>query len=161
VTWIPREEHAKHCQQARFGMFYDNGTPEGGAKPLVAALRFLRDYVDAGNLGGKLEVRLAQTPIGAGYLFEGRNALFVGDVAYQSPKLTFNAARPANVLLWWNENTIRLLSTADAMVRLDVNAFAPGIALNRLRLEGRRGQAGFEKNLLVIEALEGETVGIR
>jgi len=31
----------------------------------------------------------------------------------------------------------------------------------RLRLDGRRGQAAFDKNLLVIEALEGEPIVIQ
>ena len=32
--------------------YYDDGTPEGKAKPLAGGLRLLRDYLDAGNTTG-------------------------------------------------------------------------------------------------------------
>lgn len=159
--WIPWEEQEKHVQQARFGVFYDDGSNEAGCKPLGAALRFLRDYLDAGNRQGQIEVRRAVTAIGAGYVFRGRDALFVGDVAYQAPTFSFSAEHPANVLLWWSDDCVRLLSTADAKVRLDVAAFAPRIGARRAGIEGRRRHDAFEGGQLVVETLAGERVTIR
>jgi len=69
---------------------------------------------------------------------------------------------PSNQLCMKTSTEDKQMSTDNisnsATVRLDVSTLAPGISLNRLWLDGWHDQAAFDKSLLMIETLEGETV---
>ena len=134
--WMPPDATSQHVHQGRFGFYYYDGTIEGRPKPICHALRFFRDYADTVEPGGELEVTPGPTRIGTVYRYRGPGALFVGNVTYESPRLRFTAKRPANVMLTWNEDEARVMSTADATAWVRVG----------------------EGEMTRVELLEGETV---
>ncbi len=113
--------------EERFGLYYYDGTVGGRPKPIAAALRFLRDYVDRAGPVGTFEYAEGDTPIGAVYRFEGKNALFVGAMQHESDSLAFRSDTATNVMLLWDNASITLMSTADATVRLRPGVFVNGL----------------------------------
>lgn len=163
--WLPWQRdmpEAKRLQQRRFGMFVYDGTPEGRAKPIAHATRFLRDYVDAHALQGKLALRKADHPTGTAYTFEADGALFVGDRRFTSEGLRFESADPANVMLTWDGCSLRLMSTADARVEIRPSHFVEGLA-SSARVTGAHGgrEESAERGWITLAALEGETLTLR
>ena len=148
--------------EAYFGMYYYDGHPPGleRAKPIVPAVRFLREYVDGGGQGGEIQIVRAANPIGAGYVYRAPHALFVGDDHYRSAGLNFTAEHPANVMLSWKGSELRVMSTADAGITIDPKAFLPGVPAETLRVSGHCGQWKLDRGRIVIEALEGEPLAI-
>lgn len=148
--------------EAYFGMYYYDGHPPGleRAKPIVPAVRFLREYADDGGEGGEIQIVRAANSIGAGYLYRAPNALFVGDGHYESAGLEFRAQHPANVMLRWKGTELRVMSTADAEITIDPKAFLPGVSADTLRVWGKCGQWRVEGGRIVITALEGELLTI-
>ena len=133
---------ATQIYEAYFGLYYYDGNPHGlgHPKPICHAIKFLREYVDQNGPGGTLDIKRAQTPIGTGYLYRAKNALFVGDSAFQSPELEFHSAEPANVMLTWSEDSIKIMSTSDTVVSIDRARLIRGASAGRLRvplLEGK------------------------
>ena len=114
---------AAHLDQGRYGMFWSDGTITPQPKPLVPALRFLRDYAETGGAGGELTLVQAENQTGTGYVFRAAHGLFVGNTRWSGPELQFTAAAPANMLVRWNEEAVTLVSTADATVRVKPMAF--------------------------------------
>lgn len=158
-VWMPADDLAAHIDQGRYGFFWSDGTGALRAKPLVSALRFLRLYVDAGGDRGTLQVIPAPTRIGAGYVFRAPRALFVGNLTGDVPGLRFTATRAANVLLWWDENRLRLLSTADAHLTVDLRALTGDAPAGDLTLTGEASAwqpsgAGFTLDLLESQPVE-------
>jgi hypothetical protein len=132
------------------------------ARALLAVLRFLRDDVDGGGQGGTLTLRPCQElSIGAAYEYRAPNALFLGGPSYQSPALQFTAKHPRNLMLGWDARTLRLLSAADATVRLDPGAFVPSIRVGKAAVAGRVAQSRTEERREVISVVEGEDVRLR
>ncbi len=158
--WIPEDDLARHIDQGRFGFYWSDGTFEGRPKPLVSALRFFRDYVDAGGDRGSLVLHPADTRIGAGYVFRAPNALFVGEVRYQSPDLDFTSRDAANVLLWWDGAVLRLVSTADAKARVRLAAFLPE-SDGEMTVSGSLAGHSRDGEWAELELLEGEEVRLR
>ncbi|MBN2450726.1 MAG: hypothetical protein JXR77_10070 [Lentisphaeria bacterium] len=146
--------------EERFGLYAWNGNLRGHPKPIVHAVRCLREYVDRGTLAGELDVLPGNNPIGTAYRFRGQNALFVGDVTYDSKEVSFTAGVPANVLLLWDGEALRVTATADAVVRLRPGALVPGLDPAGAVVSGRRGALRREGEWLVVEALEGETLRV-
>jgi len=148
--------------EERFGLYCYNGTVQGGAKPIVPALRFLRDYYEAAGPGGKIDVRPGSTTIGAVYVYRAPQALFVGDIDYSGQGLEFHSltGRPTNVMLRWGGGALRLMATCDARVRIDPSAFVSGLSASQAKISGRSGSVQREGRSLVIEALAGETLVI-
>ncbi|MGO9255577.1 MAG: hypothetical protein ACLQU1_04645 [Bryobacteraceae bacterium] len=148
--------------EAYFGMYYYDGHPPGleRAKPIVPAVRFLREYVDGGGQGGEIRIVRAANPIGAGYVYSAPNALFVGDDHYRSAGLEFTAEHPANVMLNWKGSELRVMSTADAGITIDPKAFLPDVPAETLRVSGNCGQWKVDRGRIVIGALEGEPLAI-
>jgi hypothetical protein len=159
-TWMPAEDLAAHIDQGRYGLFWSDGTSNDQPKPLVWALRFLRQYVEAGGERGDLQVTAAGTRIGTGYVFHAPRALFVGDVAYAGPGLEFTAAQAANVLLWWDEGRLRILSTADATARVDLAALLGRAPEGAVTVSGKLGSCHQAGGVLGLELLEGEPVDV-
>jgi hypothetical protein len=148
--------------EAYFGMYYYDGHAPGleRAKPIVPAVRFLREYVDGGGQGGEIRIVRAPNAIGAGYVYRAPNALFVGDGHYRSGGLEFTAEHPANVMLSWKGSELRTMSTADAEIAIDPKAFLPGVQPETLRVSGHCGQWKLQGGRIVITALEGESLTI-
>lgn len=153
---------AAQIYEAYFGMYYYDGHAPGleRAKPIVPAVRFLREYVDGGGQGGEIQIVRSPNSIGAGYVYRARNALFVGDSHYRSAGLEFTAEQPANVMLSWKGSELRTMSTADAEIAIDPKAFLPGVPPETLRVSGHCGKWKLEGGRLVITALEGESLTI-
>ena len=64
----------------------------GKPKPIAHATRFFAQWAEGKRPGvGEFHLRPAATRIGAGYVFQAEDALFVGDVDYESPGLSFQA----------------------------------------------------------------------
>ena len=156
LTWLREAPEEKRLQQRRFGMFYDNGTPEGKAKPIAYATRLLSDYLNAHALQGKLMLRSAEYPTGTAYTFTADHALFVGDRHYESEGLRFQAALPANVMLMWDAHSLRVMSTADAKIALKPAYFVRGLS-PAAQLSGVHGETdkAQEEGWLTVTALEG------
>jgi hypothetical protein len=143
--------------EARFGFYAYDGTAHGRPKPIAYALKYLRDFADATPPSGGLAISAAPLTIGAGYVYTNRNALFVGNTAYASPRLSFKSTQPANVMLSWGAAGIRAMATTDARVTLDPSAFGP----YGQGVEGRHGGVSKDGKRLVIEMHEGETLTIK
>lgn len=149
--------------EAYFGMYYYDGNPHGMGrpKPICYATKFLRDYVDRSGPGGTLDIKRAHTSIGAAYVYKAKNALFVGDYSYKSPELEFRSMQPANVMLTWDGNTIRLMSTGDATASIAPERLVPGITLASAKVEGHCASVSKSGGRISIRLLEGETVRVR
>ena len=160
APWMPREDLTAHIDQGRFGLYWYDGTFEGRPKPIVWALRFLREYIDAGGDSGKLEVRTGSTIIGTAYAYQAPQALFVGDLDYRAPGLDFHTltGKPANVMLRWDDKQLRVLSTCDARLRINPSVFVPALTASHVKVTGKVGAMRREGDNITIEALEGETV---
>jgi len=154
---------AAQIYEAYFGMYYYDGHPPGleRAKPIVPALRFLRQYVDDGNRGGEIQVIRANNSIGAGYVYRSPNALFVGDDHYQSDGLNFTSQKPTNVMLAWRGPELRLMSTGDATISVDPQALGTAIRAASAHVRGRNESWKIEGSRITIKALEGEPLVIR
>jgi len=126
ATWRRTDPAVQRLRQRRFGMFWPDGTLEGRPKPIVHATRFLRECIDAGLMGGKLELSCAPNLIGTGYVFRGERVLFVGGSNCESTELSVTSPRPVNVMLRWDDHALTILATADATVVLRASHFLPG-----------------------------------
>ncbi len=143
--------------EERFGMYYYDGTSAGRPKPIVPALRFFGDYIAGRAPCGKLDITAGPLSIGAAYVFQDTQALFIGNKHYTSERLAFTAQQPANVMLCWDGRGLRVMASADTLVRIKPAGFGPyGKAVT-----GRHGALTGEGDTLVIELLEGETLQIK
>ncbi len=162
ATWRRKDPEAKRLRERRFGMFWPDGTPEGRAKPIAHATRFLRDCVDAGLADGELELRTDPNLIGTGYVFRGKNVLFVGGRGYDSPELQLESAIPVNVMLRWTGTSLTILATADATVLLRPDAFVSGKRLHAAA--GGHGAPGVEElgdAWVRLQLLEGQSITLQ
>ncbi len=159
-TWIPPDDLATHIDQGRYGFFWSDGTLDARPKPLVWALRFLREYVDAGGDRGELQVVHAKTQIGTGYVFRAPGALFVGNVEYRGPTMEFKSSQAANVLLSWDRRSLRILSTADAAVRVSLRALLPTAPKGKAVVSGKPASRKQVGDWLEMNLLEGEVVTV-
>ncbi|NCP30600.1 MAG: hypothetical protein GW867_11330 [Armatimonadetes bacterium] len=157
-NWMPADDLPAHLDQGRYGMFWSDGTEEARPKPLVWALRFFRDYLDAGGQRGELTVEKAPTRIGTGYVFRAPGARFVGNLRHAEPGFSLEARQAANVLVRWNGKQAQLLATADATVRLDPVRLFGWRAGAEMKVTGKVGASRWAGNELVVGLLEGETV---
>ncbi|MEI6503965.1 MAG: hypothetical protein WCP21_23380, partial [Armatimonadota bacterium] len=157
--WLAEDDLPKHIDQGRYGLFYSDGTATPQPKPLVPALRFLRGYVDAGGERGELKLEQADNLIGTGNVFRAPHALFVGKTTYRGPELQFTANQPATVLLCWQRQSLRLVSTADATVRVKPGALVTG--LSAPTMQGKTASVKRQGEWLELGLLEGEVVELR
>ncbi|HPA19761.1 MAG TPA: hypothetical protein PLU30_18575 [Verrucomicrobiae bacterium] len=166
ATWWKDNPESERRRQRRFGMYWPDGTPEGRPKPIACATKFLSDAIADGLRGGKgkLEVTRSTNQIGAGYVFRSDRAFFVGDTRFGGEGLDFTCgdARPANVLLRWNDDSLTVMATRD----IDV-ALAPGKFVHALKgppqmltIRGQRGSLTETAGALRIGLLAGETLRI-
>ncbi len=159
MTWLPWDNQQEVLKESRLGIFYDDGTPEHGVKPLAYGLRFLSEFIAAGNEGGWIWVDRADTPIETGYVYRHENALFIGNMAYESPSFAFTSPDAANVMLRWDGGVLRLMSTADTSVRIQPRAYLPNAPANA-PVQGKYASMKYEGDMLLLSLLEGETISI-
>ena len=143
--------------EERFGLYYYDGTPAGRPKPIVYALRFFSEHTANLVPSGTLDIVPASLSIGAGYVYKNKQALFIGNTAYTNAGLIFTAAHPANVMLRWDTDGLRVMSSADAHVTLKPAAFGPF----GKTVTGRHGALSTENDVVVMDLLEGERVLIK
>lgn len=160
-AWLGDKTPAERARELRFGFFYPDGSPAGGAKPIAHATRFLRDYVDAGNFGGELTIREGDTFHGAAYTYRGDRALFVGDRAHESPELRFAADVPVNVMLWADGDEVRIVSSADTRVSIRPAAFLTQRPAGPYQTTGFTAGTEQAGEWLAIELLAGERATVR
>ena len=163
-VWNRDKSYGHNVRERRFGMYYPDGSYSGRPKPVVHGLKFLRKYVDAGNLGGVIAVKPGTTRFGTVYEYSNDNALFVGDVKYESEKLSFNSNKAANVMLTWNKNEIEVLATCDVEVVINTKEILKNkrAKAGKLRISGDFGS--FEKlseGKIKIMLLEGNSIKIK
>ncbi|HOS93958.1 MAG TPA: hypothetical protein PLQ54_11635, partial [Armatimonadota bacterium] len=121
-----------------------------------------REYIDHEGTGGELTITRSRTATGAGYVFRAQRALFVGDRRAELPGLEFasRSGGPANVMLAWGTDSLRLMCDADVDVKLRPALFAGGLGVGA-RVSGRHGGMRIVGPAIEIRALEGETVELR
>lgn len=149
--------------EERFGLFYydGGGSLVGKPKPIAHATRFFAQWAEGKRPGvGEFHLRPAATRIGAGYVFQAEDALFVGDVDYESPGLSFQSDRAVNVMLRWDDERLEVMATADVTVRLDPSHFVPNLRAEDAVVDGRHGGLQSAGESLVIDLLEGETITV-
>lgn len=159
APWLRDDEHRTY--ESGFGLYAYDGTPTGRPKPIVHALRFLREYVDAGGRGGKLHIRKGQAlTIGAAYEYRAENALFIGDVSSNTSRLRFRSEKPTNLMLAWTASSLRMLSTCDLEVTIAPAQFASGLQGRHPRVQGKCAGVRQAERGLSIRLLAGQAVRI-
>jgi len=109
---------SSYASEGAFGLFAYDGTSGGRAKPIVHALRSLREYLDAGGQAGQIETFESEGQVG--YVFKSKHGIFAGGIKGNVEGLTFRSASnyPVNVALYRANNKMRLRSDSDAIVEL-------------------------------------------
>lgn len=151
-TWI---------SEGRMGMYMYDGTLEGSPKPIAQSLKFLSDYVTETKAAdrGDLKLTTNKSLIETGYVFEGKNALFVGDVSYQSDQLTFASTddKPANVMLRWTSKKLTVMSTHDCEITIRVSDFLSSSA-SKAKITGKYKGLKQNEETITVTLFAGETV---
>jgi hypothetical protein len=115
--------------QNAYGAF----TADGTAKPVVAAVRALSDYLSRSTSpGGHLYV-LDRPPPGYRWAYEADDALIVSASNYRGTRLSFQPERLSQLFLTWTDpGTMRIYSTTHASLELDPSAVLrdPGMGSN-------------------------------
>ncbi len=114
------------ARQVNFGMY----RADGGAKPIVSALRSLSSYIQGTtNSGGSLNVD-ADPSIGIRYIYSAPDALFVAGKDYADQRLNVRADAPTQVFISWsNPGNVLISATSRAQIRLNPSALIgdPGL----------------------------------
>jgi hypothetical protein len=155
APWISPD---KQTYEARFGMYYYDGTTKGCPKPIAYASKFFREYIDTHNPGdGTLDIVRADTPMKTGYIFTDKDALFVGNTGCDSERLKFKSPVPANVMLMWNAEQLKIMATADieAVIDLSKFGFAAGADFSE---DGQYASVSGKSTAVKIGLLKGQTV---
>lgn len=162
--WTPLNwgrDWATKVYESRFGFYIYDGTLQGRPKPLCSALKFFRDYVDNSGAGGTIEIKRGPLPFIPVYLYKGKDALFVGDINYKSPQLEFVSKHPTNVMVSYAGNEIKIMSSSDAVVKITPSDFIPQITVKQAKITGTYGSLKRERNKIIIDMLEGQTIVLK
>ncbi len=153
AKWI---SESKHFYESKFGLYFHDGTKAGKPKPTAHATKFFRKFVDKHQPGeGTFKLVHAKTPIKTGYVFKNNDALFVGNIEYDKPELSFKSKNPVNVMIMWDDKKIEIMATADVKVKID--SVALGIEkCGEWKIKGKHGGAKTEEKNIEISLLEGE-----
>ncbi len=154
APWI---SPSRQLYEAGFGMYAYDGTQTGRPKPIVWAMKCMRDYLDSSPRGtGSFRLVKADTQTGCGYLYQNDTALFVGMKHFQNESIDFQAADAANLMLYWTDEGLHVLSTADASLSLSRRFVETTVGTGNVRLEGRRKSFNQTKDRYVMELFEGQ-----
>lgn len=156
APWIGK---AVQKYEERFGLFSADGTMEGRGKPIAAGMRaFSKLMLLSEPNTGSFEMFDNDSLIGAGFLFKTERCIFIGCKKYFSSELEIQSENSNVLFACIVEKGIRLLTTADCEVTMDLAAmygrefedisFVNGfVSNNRLKgrlLEGEELTLGFK-----------------
>ena len=151
MPWLYNSSQADQIMQSRIGLFtYDNGY-YGRKKQIANALSFFANFAGE-NVPGRnciLEIKTAESQNGAGYLFRGPNAVFVGNKSYTGENFSFNHSKFTNVFYYKNAGGINLMSTSDCVV---------SVKTANNTVDGNKISAVRSGDYLNISLIAGETV---
>ena len=154
APWISQ---SRQQYEAGFGMYAYDGTETGRAKPIVPAMKCLRDYLDSSPRGrGTFRLIKADTQTGCGYLYQNDTALFVGMKHFQNVSIDFQAVDAANLMVYWTDEGLYVLSTADASLSLSRSFVETTAGTGTVRLEGRRKSFNRTEDRYTLELFEGQ-----
>ncbi len=144
--------------EERFGLFSYDGTRKGRPKPIVSALRFLRGVIERNAPAGTLEVTHDKNPIGTGYVYRTTGTVLVGGRQADLPELRFQCGETTNLMLAWDTKGLRLETTADVTVEIDLAALAPELARRPLVAKGTAAPARAQGSRWTLSILAGQPV---
>jgi hypothetical protein len=165
----------KYVQEAYFGLYLDDGTATGKAKPIATWLRFFGAYLDNRGHVDATGVNLTLLPSNdtltkVAHLLVAPDAVFCGGFRAQrcGDLLRYQSATESVATLgvvWQigssSSSSITVQSTEDATAWLNLTALSGArVDLCRVR-QGRLGlppQAAKEANLLELQLLRGEPI---
>jgi len=114
--WIAPEDGR---MQSGFGLYYYDGTLTGKAKPIAAATRFFRRYLDAHEPGqGVMELQPQANPIQTSYVYRNEDALFVGGRQFRDEHMAYEHSGAVNVMLSWNDGGLSIMAGDDVTIEL-------------------------------------------
>ncbi|MEJ5259621.1 MAG: hypothetical protein WHS88_05465 [Anaerohalosphaeraceae bacterium] len=160
APWVSK---TKQAYEAGFGMYYYDGTETGYPKPIVGALRTFRDYLDLyPSEKGKLELRPdSALQTGCGWLYQAPHALFAGAKTFQNEQILFRASQAANLMLYWTDKELYILSTADAQLTLKKSFLQSIFGTDNCSLEGRLKTSSKAEEIWTLELLESQPCRLR
>ncbi len=158
IPWLTPDNY----YEERFGIYWDDGTPQGRPKPIARALAFLRLYAEKDGDRGELEIVASNNPIGTAYRFQSRDALFIGDTKYDSAFLSFRSHtnKPGNIMLFRDGDAILFLSTVDATVQINPSQWSGSPRGIKGDITGNTGERRKNGDRITLEVLEGEPLRI-
>ncbi|MBN2211755.1 MAG: hypothetical protein JW709_10215 [Sedimentisphaerales bacterium] len=158
APWIPPE---KYLSESRLGLYYHDGTEQGHKKPIAYATAFFSRFLDTQPSGSyTFTLTDASIPIQTGYIFQGPNALFVGDQEYHSSEISFKAPHPVNVMIRWDRKSIHLMATTDTSVTFNPVLITKQAYKQPLTVSGKCSELSQNDNEISIGLLAGETVSL-
>lgn len=158
IPWLTPDNY----YEERFGIYWDDGTPQGRPKPIARALAFLRRYAEMSGDRGELEIVASNNAIGTAYRFQSRDAFFIGDTKYDSAFLSFHSHtnKPGNIMLHREGDAIMFLSTVDATVRINPTQWHGSPRGIKGDITGKIGEKRNNGDQIKLEVLEGEVLKI-
>lgn len=159
APWISK---SRQTYEAGFGMYAYDGTQTGRPKPVVYAMKFLRDYLDTSpSKPGVFRLAEADTQTGSGYIYENENAFFLGMKTFRNENISLRTASASNLMLCWTGEKLRILSTADAKVSLSRAYLEKILGSDEFVAEGIKKSFQRTEEGYVLELLEGQTCTIK
>lgn len=155
APWISKN---KQDYEAGFGMYFFDGTPAGHPKPIVGALRTFREYLDLYPAEkGRLQLRPdSSLQTGCGYLYQSPHALFIGARTFENELIQFRSLQAANLMLYWNDQKLHILSTADSCLVLKKSFLQSIFGTDQCVLEGRVKSSSQPHDSWILELLESQ-----
>ena len=163
------QNHEKYIRETRFGFYWYDGSVQGRPKPIAYCTRFLTNYLlstdDFSLSKASITFQESSTPIHASYVFKSADALFIGNVSYSSPSLSFQLAKHSmetctNYMMYWNTTCIHLITSADTDVQLNPYWFVPQISTSKTNIHGMTGGIQWHGKIVYISCLRGSPVVI-
>jgi hypothetical protein len=155
APWISK---SRQRYEAGFGMYFYDGTETGRPKPVVNAMKYMRRYLDTTpHKTGSFHLIKADTQTGCGYVYQNDNALFVGMKTFENKDIRFDASNTANCMLYWTDEGLHILSTADATLSLRESFLKPILGQSEVRIDGTKNSFRRSQDRYVIELLEGQS----
>jgi hypothetical protein len=154
APWIDK---SRQRYEAGFGMYAYDGTQTGRPKPVVAAMKCLREYLETSpSKPGRFQLVKADTQTGCGYIYENENALFVGMKNFANENIRFNASNAANLMLHWTSSRLNIVSTADTAVSIEKRFLDKILGQGQIQVEGKTKAFRSDPVRYDIELFEGQ-----
>lgn len=158
APWVPQRSWRT---EGRFGLYAYDGTQSGCPKPIVHALRFLREYVDAGGIAGEMRIDKGSNGAFAGYFYKSSLGVFAGSRELSIPGLTVSSPTGAivNIGMHWARHGLRVQADTDCAVELDPSTFVSTTPAHPSLL-GRTAGITRDSQRIRLSLLAGEPVTI-